>query len=188
MEYLRKESIEERILVCQNCPLSETRNKAVPGEGNLHADLMFVGEAPGRDEDLQGSPFVGRAGQLLTRIIHAMQYRREEVYITNVIKCRPPDNRTPTGEEIIKCKAFLLEQIDSIQPRVIVALGRVAAHFFIPDKRGMTALRGNFYEYEGIKIMPTFHPSYLVRNEQNKGLKKLVWEDMKKVMAFLGKK
>lgn len=181
-------SLEETILNCQKCPLSQSRTHAVPGEGDLNAELMFIGEAPGRDEDIQGRPFVGRAGQLLTKIIQAMTFQRDEVYITNVIKCRPPGNRNPQGNEIASCKDYLLAQIDLISPKVIVTLGKVAADFFIRSSLGMTALRGDFYDFENIKVMPTFHPSYLIRNEGNKNLKKMVWEDMKKVMAFLGKK
>ena len=149
---------------------------------------MFVGEAPGRDEDIQGRPFVGRAGQLLTKIIHAMQFKREEVYITNIVKCRPPENRNPHKEEIEMCQDYLREQLEMIKPKVIVTLGKVAADLFIQSKLRMTALRGSFYEFNNIKVMPTFHPSYIIRNEGNKELKKMVWEDMKKVMAFLGKK
>ncbi len=181
-------SLDEKILNCQRCPLSKTRAHAVPGEGDISAELMFVGEAPGRDEDIQGRPFVGRAGQLLTRIIHAMKFQREEVFITNVVKCRPPGNRNPLGSEIASCKDYLLAQIEMIDPKVIVTLGRVAANFFVRSSLGMTALRGDFYDFQHTKLMPTFHPSYLIRNEGNKTLKKMVWEDMKKVMAFLGKK
>lgn len=181
-------SLRERILHCQKCPLSQGRTNAVPGEGSLEAELMFVGEAPGRDEDLQAKPFVGRAGQLLTKIINAMEFKREDVYITNVIKCRPPENRTPSKEEIEKCRDYLLEQLELVKPRVVVALGKVASDFFVPSSLGMTALRGNFYQYGSIQVMPTFHPSYIVRNEGNKIIKKMVWEDMKKVMAFLGKR
>ncbi len=180
-------SVEERILSCQKCSLASTRTKAVPGEGDADADLMFIGEAPGRDEDLQGRPFVGRAGQLLTKIIQAMNYRREDVYITNIVKCRPPNNRDPKREETEECKAYLFEQIANIRPKVIVTLGNVPTHFFIPSKSGVTTLRGTFHPYEDILVMPTFHPSYLVRNESNRLLKKMVWEDMKKVMAYLGK-
>jgi len=179
--------VEERILRCRLCPLAASRNKAVPGEGRKDADLMFVGEAPGRDEDMQGKPFVGRAGQLLTKILEAMNFGRQDVYITNVVKCRPPNNREPKAEEIDKCKAYLLEQIGQIRPKVIVTLGNVPAHFFIPSRKGVTALRGDFYPFNDILVMPTFHPSYLVRNEANRHLRKLVWDDMKKVMAFLGK-
>lgn len=181
-------SVRERILRCRKCSLSEERKNSVPGEGSLKAELMFIGEAPGRDEDIQGRPFVGKAGQLLTKIINAMDFRREEVYITNVVKCRPPNNRTPHKEEIEKCKGYLLEQIKLVNPRVIVTLGRVAADFFIKSRQGMTALRGDFYEFGQIRIMPTFHPAYIIRNKDNKKIKKMVWEDMKKVMAFLGKK
>ena len=181
-------SLRERILSCQKCPLSQGRKNAVPGEGNLGTELMFVGEAPGRDEDIQGRPFVGRAGQLLTKIIHAMKFKREEVYITNIVKCRPPENRTPHKQEIEMCQDYLREQLGMIKPKVIVTLGKVAADFFIESKLGMTALRGNFYEFNNIKVMPTFHPSYIIRNEGNKEIKKMVWEDMQKVMAFLGKK
>jgi DNA polymerase len=181
-------SLRERILSCQKCPLSQGRKNAVPGEGNLGTELMFVGEAPGRDEDIQGRPFVGRAGQLLTKIIHAMKFKREEVYITNIVKCRPPENRTPHKQEIEMCQDYLREQLGMIKPKVIVTLGKVAADFFIESKLGMTALRGNFFEFNNIKVMPTFHPSYIIRNEGNKEIKKMVWEDMQKVMAFLGKK
>ena len=181
-------SLEKEILTCQKCPLAQTRKHAVPGEGNLNAELMFVGEAPGRDEDVQGRPFVGKAGQLLTKIIEAMTFQRKAVYITNVVKCRPPGNRNPQGMEIESCKRYLLAQIEMIKPKVIVTLGKVAADFFISSPLGMTALRGNFHEFHQIKVMPTFHPSYLIRNEGNRKLKRMVWEDMKKVMAFLGKK
>lgn len=180
-------SLHERIIHCQKCSLALTRRKAVPGEGNLKADLMFVGEAPGADEDIQGKPFVGKAGQLLTKIINAMNLKRKDVYITNIVKCRPPGNRNPLGKEIERCKEYLFEQIEIMKPRIIVALGSVPAHFFIPDKIKISDLRGNIYDFNGIKIMPTFHPSYLVRNEANKMLKRMVWEDMKKVMAFLDK-
>jgi DNA polymerase len=181
------DSLKERIIHCQKCPLSKGRTNAVPGEGNLEAELMFVGEAPGRDEDAQGKPFVGRAGQLLTKIISAMKFKREDVYITNIVKCRPPENRTPNKEEIEKCKSYLLEQLDLLKPKVVVALGKVATDFFLPSSLGMTALRGNFYQYGPLQVMPTFHPSYIVRNEGNRMIKKMVWEDMKKVMALLGK-
>ena len=180
--------LREKILICQKCHLSGSRNHAVPGEGSLNADLMFVGEAPGQDEDFQGRPFVGKAGQLLTKIINAMDFQRSEVYITNVIKCRPPNNRNPNMEEIELCKDYLLEQIDIIKPRVIVTLGNVPTHFFIPLKDGITSLRGKFFTFDQVQVLPTFHPSYLIRSEHDRTRKKMVWEDMKKVMAFLGKK
>ncbi|MFP4082354.1 MAG: uracil-DNA glycosylase [Candidatus Aminicenantes bacterium] len=187
-ETISSPSLEKRILECRRCPLWGERKNAVPGEGDIEADLMFVGEAPGRDEDIQGRPFVGKAGQLLTRIIEAMNFRRDEVYITNVIKCRPPHNRNPRREEIEKCQGYLLEQIKMINPQVIVSLGKVATEFFTQSRLSISALRGKFHPYGSIKIMPTFHPSYIVRNEENRKIKKMVWEDMKEVMALLGKK
>jgi uracil-DNA glycosylase family 4 len=182
------EELNNKILTCMLCPLSQGRTHAVPGEGHVRAELIFVGEGPGADEDVQGRPFVGRAGQLLTRIIKAMGYQREDVYITNIVKCRPPKNRTPVREEVEACRPYLIAQIEAIAPRVIVSLGKVATDFFHPSATGMTKLRGHFIEYGKIPVMPTFHPSYLVRNEGNKELKKLVWQDMKQVMAVLGKK
>lgn len=179
------ERLIRKILSCQACPLFKGRTQAVPGEGNRQARLLFVGEAPGRDEDLQGRPFVGRAGQLLTRIIQAMGFRREEVYIANVIKCRPPENRTPRPDEVKACSPYLLRQIELIRPKVIVALGKVATDFLLQSPKSMSELRGNFGEFQGIPVMPTFHPSYLVRNEGNKEIKKMVWEDMKKVLKLL---
>ncbi len=179
--------LEQRILACTLCPLSQGRTHAVPGEGNDRAELMFVGEGPGADEDSQGRPFVGRAGRLLTRIIAAMDFRREDVYITNVVKCRPPKNRTPVREEIETCRSYLAAQIEAIAPKVIVSLGKVATDFFLPSPTGMSKLRGHFVEYGESLIMPTFHPSYIIRNEGNKELKKLVWQDMKQVMAVLNK-
>ena len=181
-------SLRERILQCKRCPLSQQRTNVVPGEGDEEADLMFVGEGPGRDEDLQGRPFVGRAGQLLTKIISAMNFQREDVYITNIIKCRPPENRNPHKQEIELCKPFLLEQIEVIRPKIIVTLGKVASDLFVQNDLNMTRLRGSFYDYYGIQVMPTFHPSYLIRNERNQEIRKMVWEDMKKVMAFLDEK
>ena len=181
-------SLEERIHACTLCPLSAGRKNAVPGEGASGARLMFVGEGPGAEEDIQGRPFVGRAGQLLTKIIEAMKFRRDEVYITNVVKCRPPSNRTPLRQEIGKCKPYLLAQIEAIQPEVIVTLGKVATDFFVPSAAGMSLLRGNFHEFGKIQVMPTFHPSYLVRNEGDKTIRRLVWQDMQKVMVALGKK
>jgi DNA polymerase len=148
---------------------------------------MFVGEGPGHDEDVQGRPFVGRAGQLLTRIITAMGYERSMVFIANIVKCRPPDNRVPHQDEVAACSPFLLDQIAAIRPRIIVTLGKSATDFFVPSVRGMTERRGQFQEWHGLLVMPTFHPSYLVRNEGNQGLKKMVWDDMKQVMAKLGR-
>jgi len=149
---------------------------------------MFVGEGPGADEDIQGRPFVGRAGRLLTKIIAAMGFKREDVYITNVVKCRPPKNRQPERGETDACRPYLVAQIKAISPRVIVTLGKVAVDFFQPSATGMTKRRGHFIEYEKRLVMPTFHPSYLVRNEGNRELQRAVWQDMQQVMAVLGKK
>ena len=158
----------------------------MPGEGDPHAALMFVGEGPGQEEDIQGRPFVGRAGQLLTKIISAMAFERSQVFIANIVKCRPPGNRVPRREEVAACAPYLRAQIRAIRPRVIVTLGKSAADFFFPDAPlAMTALRGTFRDWNGIPVMPTFHPSYLVRNEGNLSLKKMVWDDMRKVMARL---
>lgn len=173
---------------CRKCPLSLTRTHAVPGEGSLQAELMFVGEGPGQEEDEQGRPFVGRAGQLLTKIINAMGYERHEVYITNVVKCRPPQNRNPLREEMASCAPYLERQLAAIRPRVIVTLGNVPTRFLLNTTAGISGLRGRFQEYGEFKVMPTFHPSYLVRNEQNREHKRMVWEDMQKVMDLLGKR
>jgi uracil-DNA glycosylase len=180
-------TMHEKILRCKKCILALGRTHAVPGEGDVAAELMFVGEGPGHDEDVQGRPFVGRAGQLLTKIIQAMKFEREKVFITNIVKCRPPENRTPHRDEVARCAPYLLEQIRFIQPRVIVTLGKVATDFFVPSTSGMTSLRGEFRVWNGIQIMPTFHPSYLIRNEGNREIRKMVWDDMQKVMALLDK-
>ena len=182
------EEIDRQVLVCRLCALHRRRTHAVPGEGDRSAELMFIGEAPGRDEDAQGRPFVGRAGQLLRRIIAAMKFREDAVYITNIVKCRPPDNRVPHREEEEACSAYLVRQIELIRPRVIVTLGKTPTDYFVPGREGMTARRGHFGDYRGIRVMPTFHPSYLVRNEGNRELKRMVWEDMQQVMALLGRK
>ncbi|MCX6560469.1 MAG: uracil-DNA glycosylase [Candidatus Aminicenantes bacterium] len=183
------EELRRTILACRLCGLAQGRTQAVPGEGDPRAELMFVGEGPGRDEDAQGRPFVGRAGQLLTRIIAAMGFDRSRVFIANIVKCRPPDNRVPHRDEVESCTPHLLRQIELIRPRIIVSLGKTATDFFLPDTTGgMTSIRGRFYDWRGIRIMPTFHPSYLIRNEGNKEIKKMVWDDMKLVMALLAEK
>jgi uracil-DNA glycosylase family 4 len=182
------EDIDRQVRACTLCALHKFRTKAVPGEGNRSAELMFIGEGPGRDEDLQGRPFVGRAGQLLRKIIAAMTFREDEVYITNMVKCRPPENRVPHGEEMEACAPYLARQIELIRPKVIVTLGKTPTDYFAPGREGMTARRGRFGDYRGIPVMPTFHPSYLVRNEGNRELKRMVWEDMQKVMVLLGRK
>lgn len=169
---------------CQRCKLAGGRTQIVFGIGNPHAEVMFVGEGPGRDEDLKGEPFVGRAGQLLTDIItKGMKLRREDVYIANVVKCRPPGNRDPEADEVETCEPFLIRQIELIKPRVIVALGRVAVQALLRTKTPISQLRGNWHDYHGIKLMPTFHPAYLLRNP---GDKRLVWEDIKNVLRELG--
>jgi uracil-DNA glycosylase family 4 len=168
---------------CQRCKLSQGRTHIVFGVGNPHAKLMFVGEGPGRDEDLQAEPFVGRAGQLLTEIItKGMKMRREDVYIANVIKCRPPQNRNPEPDEIAACQPFLLRQIEIIEPKVLVALGTFAAQTLLGMKTPISRLRGHWYDYHGIKLMPTLHPAYLLRNPNDK---RLVWEDIKIVLREL---
>jgi DNA polymerase len=168
---------------CRRCKLCAGRTQVVFGVGNPNAQLMFVGEGPGRDEDLQGEPFVGRAGQLLTDIItKGMGLRREDVYIANVVKCRPPENRNPEPDEVASCEPFLKRQIDLIRPRIIVGLGKFAVQTLLQSKVPITRLRGNWHTYQGIKLMPTFHPAYLLRNPADK---KLVWEDIKKVMKEL---
>ncbi len=149
---------------------------------------MFIGEGPGRDEDAQGRPFVGRAGQLLRKIIAAMTFREDEVYITNMVKCRPPENRVPHPRRSRPARPTSSGQIELIRPRVIVILGQTPTDYFAPGREGMTARRGHFGDYRGIPVMPTFHPSYLVRNEGNRELKRMVWEDMQKVMVLLGRK
>jgi DNA polymerase len=176
---------------CTKCGLHAGRNTVVFGIGNPNADLMFIGEAPGADEDRQGEPFVGRAGKLLTDIIKAMKFTREDVYIANVLKCRPPGNRNPEPDEVETCSPYLLRQIELIQPKVIVALGSFAAKMLLDTKTGITALRGQFHEYALAQqsdntpiVMPTFHPAYLLRNPN---AKRDVWEDMQQVMELLDK-
>jgi uracil-DNA glycosylase len=167
---------------CQCCPLCKTRTNLVFGEGNNRAGLVFVGEAPGADEDKQGRPFVGKAGQLLTRIIVAMGLQRQDVYICNILKCRPPGNRNPKPEEIAACEPFLIRQLQAIQPKVICALGTFAAHTLLKTDVPITLLRGRFHSYQGIPLMPTYHPAYLLRNP---GAKKQVWEDVQQIMKAL---
>jgi DNA polymerase len=168
---------------CRRCKLHKLgRKQIVFGVGNPEADLMFVGEAPGADEDEQGIPFVGRAGQLLTKIIEAIGLTREEVYIANVIKCRPPQNRNPEHDEVDTCEPFLFRQIDTIKPKVIVALGTFAARALLRTLDPISRLRGRVYDYRGVKLIPTFHPAYLLRNPSSK---REVWEDMKVVRTLL---
>ena len=168
---------------CQRCKLCSGRTNIVFGAGNSNAKLMFVGEGPGRDEDLKGEPFVGRAGQLLTDIItKGMGLKREDVYICNVVKCRPPENRNPEPDEVAACEPFLKKQIDLVRPAVIVGLGKFAVQTLLQSTVTISKLRGNWHSYHGIKLMPTFHPAYLLRNPADK---KLVWEDIKQVIKEL---
>ncbi len=176
------EDIRGELGDCQRCPLHQGRNNLVFGEGNPNADVVFVGEAPGGDEDIQGRPFVGRAGQLLTKIIKAMGLTREDVYICNILKCRPPGNRNPRPEEIRACEPFLINQLQTIKPKVICALGTFATHTLLGTNVPISALRGRFHSYQGIKFMPTYHPAYLLRNP---GAKKQVWEDVQMIMKAL---
>jgi uracil-DNA glycosylase family 4 len=176
-------SLEGEVSDCRRCGLHQSRTNVVFGEGDPTSDVMFVGEGPGADEDRTGRPFVGRAGALLTKIIQAMGLERGNVYIANVVKCRPPGNRDPEPDEIAECLPYLEKQIDIIKPRVICALGRVATQTLVGERGGITSLRGRFFEYRGIKLMPTFHPAACLRQPSDK---RLVWEDIKKVMNELG--
>jgi uracil-DNA glycosylase len=176
------EAIRQDIGDCQRCKLCEHRNKIVFGEGNPRARLMFVGEGPGADEDASGRPFVGRAGQLLDKIIEAIGMKREEVYIANVVKCRPPKNRDPEPDEVATCEPFLLRQIAFIQPEVVVTLGLPAFQCLVKTKEPISRARGRWRDWNGMKLMPTFHPAYLLRSPEKK---REVWEDMKKVRDYL---
>jgi uracil-DNA glycosylase family 4 len=176
------EEIWADIGYCTRCPLHQGRTNIVHTEGNRRARLMFIGEAPGADEDAQARPFVGRAGQLLTKIIEAIGFKREEVLIGNVNRCRPPGNRPPTEEEATMCKPFLLREIASVQPEVIVVMGNTATRNLLNAKLGITKLRGEFQDYHGVKVMPTFHPAYLLRDPSKK---QETWQDLKKVRDYL---
>ena len=176
------EQIHAEIGDCTRCPLHLERTHVVHTEGNRKARLMFVGEAPGADEDIQARPFVGRAGQLLTKIIEAIGMKREEVLIGNVNRCRPPGNRAPTTEEATTCKPYLLREIAIVQPKVIVVLGNTAMKNLLDTREGITRLRGRFQDYKGIKVMPTFHPAYLLRDPSKK---RETWEDLKMVRDYL---
>jgi len=175
-------ALKEKALECSECVLCESRRNVVFGEGSSSASLMFIGEAPGMEEDIQGKPFVGKAGALLTKIIQAINLTREDVYIANCLKCRPPQNRNPLPSEIIACREFFMKQIEIISPKVICCLGKFASQTLLMSDESITRLRGRFHNYEGIKVMPTFHPAYLLRNPQEK---RLVWEDMKRIRDYL---
>jgi uracil-DNA glycosylase len=177
------DSVREEIGDCTRCKLHKGRTNLVFGVGSPKARLMFVGEAPGEDEDKKGEPFVGKAGQLLTKMIEAMGIRREDVYICNTVKCRPPNNRNPEPDELASCEPFLKGQLAAVEPEVIVTLGKFAAQALLREATPITRLRGNWREYEGIPVMPTFHPAYLLRSPQEKGK---VWDDLQQVMKKLG--
>ncbi len=178
----RLEALEKIVKNCKLCPLHLKRKQAVFADGNPNSPLMFIGEAPGGDEDLKGIPFVGKAGQLLNKMIAKMNLKREDVYITNIVKCRPENNRDPLPEEINTCSPYLVEQIEIIKPKVIVTLGRFSGGF-LTGMQGIKNYRGHWFSYKGIPLMPTFHPSYLLHNPKERWL---VWDDMKEVLKKLG--
>lgn len=167
---------------CHKCNLARNRKSVVFGAGNINARLMFIGEAPGYEEDIQGMPFVGEAGRLLTKIIESMGLKRDDVYICNILKCRPPQNRNPLPEEITLCIDYLYKQIEYIKPKIICGLGKFASQTLLDTTTSITGLRGNWRKFRGINFMPTYHPAYLLRNPRDK---KLVWQDMKKIMKAL---
>lgn len=170
------------VAACTKCGLARSRNKPVFGAGSVKTDLMFIGEGPGYDEDQQGIPFIGKAGQLLTKIINAIDLDREDVYITNIVKCRPPGNRDPLPEEAEACHSYLAEQISLIQPKIICTLGRHASQVILNTTESISRLRGRFHSINGIMVLPTYHPAYLLRNASGK---RPVWEDMQKIRDYL---
>lgn len=176
--------IAAAVAACKNCPLHRDRKQTVPGQGHPAPDIMFVGEGPGASEDEQGLAFIGRAGQLLTKMIEAMGLRREDVFISNIVKCRPPNNRPPEPAEMAACMPFLHQQIALLKPKVIVALGATALKGLIPGAEGITKLRGTWQVFDGIDLMPTYHPAYLLRNPP---AKKEVWADLQEVLRRLGR-
>jgi DNA polymerase len=175
MEESTLESLQERVASCRRCALHKTRTNVVFGSGSGSTRILFVGEAPGRDEDLQGLPFVGRAGQLLTKIIEAIEFRREDVYIANVLKCRPPNNRNPAPEEVARCRPFLMKQIELLKPKVICTLGVFATQMLLDTKSPLTVLRGQVHRVNGLAVMPTYHPAACLRYPK---FKAAVWEDV----------
>lgn len=177
-------AITGEITVCKKCALHKTRTNVVPGQGNMHPEIMFIGEAPGADEDAQGLSFVGRAGKLLTKMIVAMGYTRDEVFIGNILKCRPPDNRTPVPEEIAMCIPYLLRQIAVLKPKVIVALGGTAVRGLLKDETPISKLRGKWTEFAGVPLMPTYHPAYLLRSPS---AKRDAWADLQAVLKKVGR-
>ncbi|MGO8988986.1 MAG: uracil-DNA glycosylase [bacterium] len=181
-EILTLAEVRKELGDCKRCKLHRARRTIVFGEGNEKSSLMVIGEGPGYDEDVQGRPFVGKAGQLLTKILQSINLPREEVYITNIIKCRPPQNRNPEPDEIQSCNPFLMKQIAVIQPRIICALGAFSAQTLLKTDTKITALRGKLFDLEGIKVIPTYHPAFLLRNPERK---REVWEDMKKIAELI---
>ncbi len=179
------DAIADQVAACTKCSLHESRHNVVPGEGNPAARLMFIGEGPGEQEDLQGRPFVGRAGKMLDKIIAAMGLAREDVFIGNIVKCRPPGNRAPAPAEAVDCMPYLQQQIEVIAPEVIVALGATAAKWLLETRDGISRLRGRFHDYRGIPLMPTYHPAYLLRAYTPENRRK-VWDDMQMVCKKLG--
>jgi DNA polymerase len=175
-------NLKERVLVCKKCRLRNNRTNVVFGEGNIHARLMFIGEGPGAEEDIQGRPFVGRAGKLLDKMILAMGLAREEVYIANIVKCRPPYNRAPFKDEAEMCRPYLVEQINIIKPYLIICLGSIATNYFLDINVSITKVHGILKEFNGIRVIPTFHPAYLLRNPNKKAE---AWQDLKKAMDIL---
>lgn len=185
---LTMDEIAEKIKICTQCPLYKTRNHAVPGEGSFFSPVMFVGEAPGEVEDLHGKPFIGKAGQLLTKILKSVQIERKDIFITNMIKCRPPGNRNPSKSEVEVCLPYLESQIALINPRIIVTLGNIPTKFLLDTGEGITKLRGQWFDWTGgIKIFPMFHPSYLLRHEETTpgSPKDLTWQDIKELKRAL---
>lgn len=180
------ENIEALQKLCSNCylcELSKSRHKVVFGKGNIKSDILFVGEAPGATEDSQGEPFIGRAGEMLTNMIERVLERpRSSVYISNIVKCRPPNNRIPTSKEVLTCRPYILKEIDIVQPKLIVALGATAFRYLTNDTAAISKARGNFFDFNGINVLPTYHPSYLLRNPS---AKKEAYNDMLKIKAFL---
>ncbi len=176
------DALADTVSGCIACPLYKSRTQTVFGDGNPRTKVLFIGEAPGRDEDLQGIPFVGRAGQLLNKILAAIELRREDVYITNILKCRPPSNRDPQEPEVRQCENYLKQQIQLIQPKVICALGRISAQWLLQTNAPLGTLRSGEYYYEGIRILPTYHPAALLRNP---AFKKPAWDDFKQLKAML---
>ncbi len=181
-ENLTLADVRKELGDCKRCKLHRGRRTIVFGEGNEKASLMLIGEAPGYDEDVQGRPFVGKAGQLLTKILQSINLSREEVYIANIIKCRPPQNRNPEPDEILSCNPFLTKQITVIQPEIICALGTFSAQTLLGTETKITALRGKLFDLEGITVIPTYHPAFLLRNPERK---REVWEDMKKIAELI---